>query len=84
LLNWAVGLWLTLATGLPSLAFDPPPDQSSAPAAAAMNEAPAWMVRVSVDRQDGAYVVGEDVNIRVVSEQAGYLYLFNINGSKHG
>jgi|GEM_PF-2099294 len=77
LLNWAVGLWLTLATGLPSLAFDPPPDPS--PAAEAMNEAPAWMVRVAVDRQDRAYVVGEDVNIQAVSEQAGYLYLFNID-----
>ena len=77
LLNWAVGLWLTLVTGLPSLAFDPPPDQG--PAAEAMNEAPAWMVRVAVDRQDRAYVVGEDVNIQAVSEQAGYLYLFNID-----
>ena len=77
LLNWAVGLWLTLATGLPSLAFDPPPDQG--PAAGAMNEAPAWMVRVAVDRQDRAYVVGEDVNIQAVSEQAGYLCLFNID-----
>ncbi len=77
LLNWAVGLWLTLATGLPSLTFDPPPDQG--PAAVAMNEAPAWMVRVTVDRQDRAYVVGEDVNIQAVSEQASYLYLINID-----
>jgi hypothetical protein len=79
LLNGAVGLWLTLATGLPSLAFDPPPGQG--PAAAAMNEAPAWMVRVAVDRQDRAYVVGEDVNIQAISEQPGYLYLFNIDAA---
>jgi hypothetical protein len=70
---------LALATGLPVRADEPAPAQG--PAAETMNEAPAWMVRVSVDRADRTYVVGEDVNVRVVSEQAGYLYLFDVDTS---
>src|SRR3954471_19467197 len=73
----ATGLWLALTAGLAVRAAEPAPVQG--PAAEAMNEAPAWMVRVSVDRADRTYVVGEDVNVRVVSEQAGYLYLFDVD-----
>jgi hypothetical protein len=74
------GLWLVLVPGLVSVTAVSAQDQGTA--ARAMNEAPAWMVRVSVDREDREYVVGEDVKIRVVSEQGGYLYLFNIDSSK--
>jgi hypothetical protein len=68
---WATGLWLALAAGLAV--------RAQGPTAEVMNEAPAWMVRVSVDRADRTYVVGEDVNVRVVSEQGGYLYLFDVD-----
>ncbi|MGO9924481.1 MAG: caspase family protein [Isosphaeraceae bacterium] len=50
--------------------------------AAATNDSPAWMVRVAVDRRDRVYSTGEFVNVSVVSEQAGYLYLFNVDASK--
>jgi hypothetical protein len=66
---------LVLGEGRPS----PAADQN--PAADAMNDAPAWMVRLAVDRKDGSYVVGEDVNIEVTSERDGFLYLFDIDSS---
>ena len=59
----------------------PSPAAADTPAADAMNDAPAWMVRVAVDRKDGSYVVGEDVNIEVTSERDGFLYLFDIDSS---
>jgi hypothetical protein len=43
------------------------------------NESPASMVRVEVDRQDRTYKVGEQMKVKVVSEQDGYLYLFNVD-----
>src|ERR1700676_5226624 len=44
-----------------------------------VNEAPGWLVRVSVPREDRTYKVGELVTINVVSEQDGYLYLFDLD-----
>jgi hypothetical protein len=49
-------------------------------ASEATNEFPSWMVRVSVDRDTHTYKVDETIKVTVVSEQAGYLYLFNIDG----
>jgi hypothetical protein len=46
----------------------------------ATNEFPTWMVRVSVDRDNHTYKVDDTIKVTVVSEQAGYLYLFNIDG----
>src|SRR5437868_8589249 len=46
----------------------------------ATNEFPTWMVRVAVDRDNHTYKVDETIKVTVVSEQAGYLYLFNIDG----
>ena len=37
---------------------------------------------MAVDRRDRVYSTGEFVNVSVVSEQAGYLYLFNVDASK--
>jgi hypothetical protein len=45
------------------------------------NEFPSWMVRVSVDRDSRTYKLEETVKVTVVSEKAGYLYLFNINSN---
>ncbi|MFO0956226.1 MAG: caspase family protein [Isosphaeraceae bacterium] len=53
------------------------------PVGAAYNEQAPWMVRVSVDRDDRRYVVGEEVRIFVESEEPGYLYLFNVDGEKN-
>lgn len=50
---------------------------------AAYNEQAPWLVRVSVDRDDRSYVVGEEVKISVESERPGYLYLFNIDTDKN-
>jgi len=40
------------------------------------NEAPCFAVRVSVDHADRVYRGGETMQVNVVSEQDGYLYLF--------
>src|SRR5262245_7454573 len=45
-----------------------------------VNDAPGWMVRVSVDRDSRTYQVGETVRIKVGSEKDGYLYVFNVDG----
>src|SRR5258707_1334293 len=42
-----------------------------------VNEKPGWVVRVDVDRADRIYRPGDYVEVEVVSEKAGYLYLFN-------
>jgi len=38
-----------------------------------------WKVTVQVDRADATYSTGDYVVITVTSEQAGYLYLFNVD-----
>jgi hypothetical protein len=48
-------------------------------AAEGTNEFPSWMVRVSVDHDSRTYKLDESVKVTVVSERAGYLYLFNID-----
>jgi hypothetical protein len=47
--------------------------------AAATNE--PWKVAVAVDRPERTYEIGEVVQIKVTSEQAGYLYLFSVDGA---
>ena len=44
-----------------------------------VNEAPGWLVRVSVPREDRTFKVGDLVTVNVVSEQDGYLYLFDLD-----
>jgi hypothetical protein len=44
-----------------------------------VNEAPAWAVRVTVDRENRTYQADDLLSAEVVSEQPGYLYLFNID-----
>lgn len=44
-----------------------------------VNESPGWAVRINVNRDDRTYKVGDLVEAEVVSEQDGYLYLFNID-----
>jgi hypothetical protein len=46
-----------------------------------VNEAPAWAVRVSVDRDDRTYQPGDLITVEVVSEQPGFLYLFNVDAA---
>jgi tetratricopeptide (TPR) repeat protein len=46
---------------------------------AATNDFPGWMVRVSVDREDRTYRIGDEVKVKVKSEKGGYLYLFNVD-----
>lgn len=43
------------------------------------NNAPSFMVRVSVDHADCRYRIGEEMIVQVRSERAGFLYLFYIN-----
>ena len=79
-LKWwtlALGAWLGLLSGSAPLAAAAEDDVR-----AATNDAPAWMVRVAVDRTDRVYATGEFVNVSVVSEEAGYLYLFSVDASK--
>ena len=46
-----------------------------------VNEAPGWAVRVTVDREDRTYQIGDTLTAEVVSEQPGFLYLFNIDAT---
>jgi hypothetical protein len=39
------------------------------------NDAPAFMVRVDVDKPDRIYTAGDEMRVRVVSARDGYLYL---------
>jgi hypothetical protein len=39
------------------------------------------MVRVDVDKSGRAYVAGEHMRVKVLSEQDGYLYLFNVDSN---
>ncbi|HPP54202.1 MAG TPA: caspase family protein, partial [Thermoguttaceae bacterium] len=46
---------------------------------AVRNPAPAFMVRVDVDRPDRTYQAGQLVQVKVISGKPGYLYLLYIN-----
>ncbi len=75
--RWGVVCLAALTGGLQAQEFrlsPPPRDDLSA---AIRNEKAPWLVRVAVDRPDRAYEVGEFVNVRVISEEDGFLYLAN-------
>jgi len=86
-LNRYAACLVVLCGGLASclLAADPPkqPARKSANPKAlvieGVNDNAPWMVRVSVDRSDRTYRLGEEVKVTVRSEEKGYLYLFNID-----
>src|SRR5205807_998041 len=40
----------------------------------------AWKVGITVDHQNNTYAVDDEVVITVTSAQAGYLYVFNVDG----
>jgi hypothetical protein len=50
-------------------------DSSRGVVVEAVNDNPAWMVRVRTDHPDGVYKYGEHMKVFVKSEKAGYLYL---------
>jgi hypothetical protein len=39
----------------------------------------AWKVQVSVDKPDATYRLGDEVFIKVTSDQPGYLFVFNVD-----
>jgi len=47
----------------------------------ANNDKPGWKVKVSVDKADQDYKVGDEVIVTVRSEKDGYLYLINTDPS---
>jgi len=47
----------------------------------ANNDKPGWKVKVSVDKADQDYRVGDEVVVTVSSEKDGYLYLINTDPS---
>jgi len=74
---------LTATTIVPSLtgslrAADKPQANPRKIFVVGTNEAPAWMVRVDVDKTERLYVPGENIKVKVLSEEDGYLYLFNV------
>lgn len=70
---------LTAAPGAPAGAAQKKERPATRLAIEAVNDHPAWAVRVTLDRPDGRYPAGSTIVADVVSEKDGFLYLFNID-----
>lgn len=71
-------LTMLLVAVLASVALGQNPEKAFGVVGRGLNQQPAFMVRLSVDRKDLTYTEGENLVVTVESERKGFLYLYYI------